>query len=296
MLLAKIADGPEVRAFLADNSHESQIAFTGQRDLAARKHANTVGIEQEADHQGGIKRWGTSGFRLVGGIEAASIQLRYGIQQEEHQVALGQLRCRALCLVPVTLRVPGPIRFPVLFTHPCSPRGEVREDSQSEPSDHSLLAHQWQQPVGELVKCFFMDSLLEGAEGWQEAVARAERSGAGAYRCAPRGAARGGKAQPLFERVAEPMGGRNAARQPSRLRGQSSGAGVSAAALTGPRAAALTGVPFRPLVREPGVAWTPRRQRLGGVCDGAAVDDGGVGPRPARPNDPAASALTFRQA
>ncbi len=84
------------------------------------------------------------------------------------------------------------------------------------------------------------------------------------------------------------MGGRNAAWQPSRARGQSSGAGVSAAALTGPRAAALTGVPFRPLVREPGVAWTPRRQRLGGVCDGAAVDDGGVGPRPARPNDPAA--------
>src|SRR6267142_3025788 len=87
------------------------------------------------------------------------------------------------------------------------------------------------------------------------------------------------------------MGGRNAAWQPSRARGQSSGAAVSAAALTGPRAAALTGVPFRPLVREPGVAWTPRRQRLGGVCDGAAVDDGGVGPRPAPPNDPAASAL-----
>ena len=33
-------------------------------------------------------------------------------------------------------------------------------------------------------------SPLEGAEGWQEAVARAERSGAGAYRCAPRGAER----------------------------------------------------------------------------------------------------------
>src|SRR5216684_4013346 len=82
-------------------------------------------------------------------------------------------------------------------------------------------------------------------------MARAERSGAGADRCAPRGAARGGKAQPLFERVAEPMGGRNAAWQPSRLRGQSSGAGVSAAALTGPRAAAQTGIHCRPLLREP---------------------------------------------
>ena len=42
------------------------------------------------------------------------------------------------------------------------------------------------------------------------------------------------------------MGGRNAAWQPSRLRGQSSGAGVSAAALTGPRAAALTGTHLLP--------------------------------------------------
>jgi hypothetical protein len=39
------------------------------------------------------------------------------------------------------------------------------------------------------------------------------------------------------------------------------------------------------------VVGTPRRLRLGGVCDGAAVDDGGVGPWPARPNDPTASAL-----
>jgi len=30
-------------------------------------------------------------------------------------------------------------------------------------------------------------------------------------------------------------------------------------------------------VRARCVAWTPRRQRLGGVDDGAAVDDGGVG-------------------
>jgi hypothetical protein len=36
----------------------------------------------------------------------------------------------------------------------------VTEDSQAKPSSHSLLAHEWQPPVGELVKCFFMDSLL----------------------------------------------------------------------------------------------------------------------------------------
>jgi len=44
-----------------------------------------------------------------------------------------------------------------------------------------------------------------------------------------------------FERVAEPMGGRNVVWQPSRARGQSSGDAVATAARTGPRAAALTG-------------------------------------------------------
>jgi hypothetical protein len=99
-------------------------------------------------------------------------------------------------------------------------------------------------------------------------------------RCLPPGPF-GGEAvkqgPPLFERVAAPTGGRNVAWQPSRVRGQSSGAAVSAAARTGPRAAAQTGIHVRPLVRKPVVDWTPRRHRLGGVCGGAAVDDGGVG-------------------
>ena len=86
-------------------------------------------------------------------------------------------------------------------------------------------------------------------------------------------------------------GGPDVAWQPSRARGQSSGDAVSAAALTGPRAAAQTGTQFRPLVRKPVVAWTPPRRCLRGVSHGGAVDDGGVGPRPARPHDPAASAL-----
>src|SRR6266851_577453 len=85
---------------------------------------------------------------------------------------------------------------------------------------------------------------LVGDEGREESTARAERSGAGAFRQAPWGAARGGKAQRPFERVAEPTGGRNGAWQPSSARGQSSGDAVSAAALTGPRAAAQTGIPL----------------------------------------------------
>src|SRR6267378_2120795 len=93
----------------------------------------------------------------------------------------------------------------------------------------------------------------------------------------PRGADGRGKAQRPFERVAEPTGGRNIAWQPSNPRGQSSGDAASAAALTGPRAAAQTGVPLRPSEREPVVVWKPRRYSLGGVPHGAAVDDGGVG-------------------
>src|SRR5207249_7417866 len=57
----------------------------------------------------------------------------------------------------------------------------------------------------------------------------------------------------------------------------------------GSPAATLTGTQFRLLVREPVMAWTPRRHCLGGVSHGAAVDDGGVGFWPARPHDPAAS-------
>src|SRR5439155_23416645 len=118
---------------------------------------------------------------------------------------------------------------------------------------------------------------LMGDEGREESTARAERSGAGAYRCAPSGAEVGAKAQRPLECFCPYQGGRNVAWQPSGSRGQSSGDAVSAAALTGPRAAAQTGIPLRQPVREPLVAWKLRRHRLGGVRHGGAVDDGGVG-------------------
>ena len=76
----------------------------------------------------------------------------------------------------------------------------------------------------------------------------------------PRGAERRGKAQRPFERVAEPPGGRNSAWQPSGARGQSGGDAVSAAALTGPRAAAQTGVPLG-VVEERVQGGAPRLRR-----------------------------------
>jgi hypothetical protein len=87
--------------------------------------------------------------------------------------------------------------------------------------------------------------------------------------CAPWGAARGGKAQRLFERVAEPTGGQNVAWQPSDLRGQSSGDALSAAALTDPRAAAQTGLPLRLLVREPCWHDGAYRRQVGALAEAA---------------------------
>src|SRR5881397_738187 len=94
MQLAEITDRAEVWTVLAHNSDESQVAFASQGDLTARKHPDTIGIEQQADHHGRIVGWGTPGFVLIRRIEAASLHLRHGIEQEKDQIAFGQLGLR----------------------------------------------------------------------------------------------------------------------------------------------------------------------------------------------------------
>src|SRR6266849_6286757 len=59
-----------------------------------------------------------------------------------------------ITVLPVALRLPGAIRFPVLFAHDRSPRGGVLKDSRLEKNYHSLLSHQRQQLLRDLVKCF----------------------------------------------------------------------------------------------------------------------------------------------
>ena len=125
--LAKIADGPKVWALLAHNSDEGQIPFTGQRDFSARKHPDTVRIEQQTDQHRRIERWGTPGFLLVGGVEAAQLQLGDRIEQEEDQVALGELGLRAMGFLPVALWLPGTVRFSTVLAHAWSPRVAVAE-------------------------------------------------------------------------------------------------------------------------------------------------------------------------
>jgi hypothetical protein len=71
MLLTESADRPKVRALLAHNGDEGQIPFTGPRNFSARKHPDTVRIEQQTDHHRRIKRRGPPRFLLIRGIEAA---------------------------------------------------------------------------------------------------------------------------------------------------------------------------------------------------------------------------------
>jgi hypothetical protein len=66
--------------------------------------------------------------------------------------------------------------------------------------------------------------------------------------------------------------------QPSCARGQSSGAGVSAAALTGPRAAVQTGAQFRLLVRELGLDATAAGHSASPAASSAS--EGGLVPLP----------------
>ena len=127
MQRAEIADRAKVRALLAHNGDEGQIAFASQRDLAARKHPDAIGIEQQAHHHRRIERRGAPRFLFIGGIETAYIQAANSIEQEEHQVPLGQLRRRALRLVLVALRLPRTIRFPTVLAHHGSPRVCVKE-------------------------------------------------------------------------------------------------------------------------------------------------------------------------
>src|SRR4029453_7084696 len=65
---------------------------------------------------------GPTTFILIRRIETAQIQLGHRIQHEENHIAFGQLGVRAMSLMPVTLGLPGPIRFPVGLAHPWPPR------------------------------------------------------------------------------------------------------------------------------------------------------------------------------
>ena len=147
MQLAEIADRAKVRPVVADDRQKGQIAFAGQGDLAAGKHAHAVGIEQQADHHRRIEGRGASGFVLIGRIEAAQIQLRHGIEQEEDQVALGQLRRRAMRVLLIALGLPGTIRFLPALTHHHSPSVCGIEAAYTE---NGIIA--WASPVRQ--RCF----------------------------------------------------------------------------------------------------------------------------------------------
>src|SRR6266404_5173795 len=157
---AKIADRAKVWTVLPYNGDEGEVALAGQGDLAARKHPHTVGIEQEADHHGWVKRRRATGFLLIGGVEALQAQLGHDIEQEEDSIALRQLGRWAMRFLPIALRLPGAIRFPTGLTHHCSPSVWVAEASYAE---RGIIA--CDLPYGNYgptsVPDRFVDSLLE---------------------------------------------------------------------------------------------------------------------------------------
>jgi hypothetical protein len=69
---------------------------------------------------------------LIRRIEAAEIQLWHRIEQEEDQVALGQLGRRTMRVLPIALGLPGTIRFLPALTHHRSPSIWVIEASSAE--------------------------------------------------------------------------------------------------------------------------------------------------------------------
>src|SRR6266568_2878318 len=83
MQRAQVTDGAKVRAFLTHDGQKGQVTFARQRDFAARKHPNAVGIQQQAYHHGRIERRCTPSFLLIRRIQAMYIQLGHGIQEEK---------------------------------------------------------------------------------------------------------------------------------------------------------------------------------------------------------------------
>jgi hypothetical protein len=122
MQRTKVAEGPAVWAIRPHKSDKGQVALTGRRNLAARKHPHAVGIQQQADHHRRVKRGSPPGFILIRRIETTPIQLGHHSEQEADHIARRQLGVRALGFLPVTLGLPGPIRFPLGLAHHRSPR------------------------------------------------------------------------------------------------------------------------------------------------------------------------------
>ena len=96
VVLADITDGATIRARITHNGDEGKIALIGQGDFAAGKHADTVGLDQQAGHhdrRGGRR---ASGLPLIRGIEAAEIELGHSIEEKKDPVACRQLGRREL--------------------------------------------------------------------------------------------------------------------------------------------------------------------------------------------------------
>ncbi len=109
MLLAEVADGAEVGAVIADDGEEGEVAFAGEGNLAAGEDADAIGVSEEGDHLGGVERRSTASFDLVGSIKGGEVQPGDEVDEEEHEIAVGEVFRRRVVQIGVCLRVPRAI-------------------------------------------------------------------------------------------------------------------------------------------------------------------------------------------
>jgi hypothetical protein len=99
----------KVGAVVADDGQEGEVALAGLGDLAAGVDADAVGVQEQADEQGGIVGRLAAGLALIGSVEGVEVELGDGVQEEEDEVALRQAVGGAKGLGGVGLGIPGAI-------------------------------------------------------------------------------------------------------------------------------------------------------------------------------------------
>jgi hypothetical protein len=128
MARAQIPAGATVRTRRSSHGETGQGAFAGQGDLAARppphRRQTATGTPSSPE-----RRVGPPGFVRIRRIDAAELSLWHGIAPEEPPGALGQLRPRALRVLPRALGLPRTRRVLPGLTPPRSPSGCVIEAS-----------------------------------------------------------------------------------------------------------------------------------------------------------------------
>jgi hypothetical protein len=134
--LAEVADGAEIGAIVADDDQEGQVALAGGRDLPAGVDADGVGVEPEANEQGGVEGGLAAGLDLVGGVEGVKVELGNEVQKEEDEVPFGEAARGGERLLGVGCGVPRTLLLAPGGSHEGSSRQAIRPRPASTEDEH----------------------------------------------------------------------------------------------------------------------------------------------------------------